>query len=313
MAETARYDASFKKVPGTLSLTPTHVAWVPTVAGAMDRQQQALARVTSASFNPVRSEPTLTSADMLASKPGSARTSLMLKFKDDVPAGGLLFTFTGAAKDADRQAVQDTLVPFVAANRASSAGTPVPAAAGTATGTGSAEATPSGSTPVSTPGTPASVARKRKAGDEVEAKARRKANSLREAVLRKNPTLKLLHRELVIGKQISEEEFWDGREALLKAEEMAAAQRPGRASRILDDRDWSGEKKDRGKIQGGTGVGKKKIADNAPVRINLTRDLVREIFDEFPVVQHAYAKYVPGVSMVSSRASVLAISHGFGI
>jgi transcription initiation factor TFIIH subunit 1 len=31
-------------------------------------------------------------------------------------------------------------------------------------------------------------------------------------VLRKNPTLKLLYTELVLGKEITEEEFWDGRE-----------------------------------------------------------------------------------------------------
>jgi transcription initiation factor TFIIH subunit 1 len=31
-------------------------------------------------------------------------------------------------------------------------------------------------------------------------------------VLNKNPNLKMLHRELVLGKQITEEEFWEGRE-----------------------------------------------------------------------------------------------------
>lgn len=47
MAETQRYDATFKKVPGTLTLTATHIAWVPSTPGAMDRQHQALNRVTS--------------------------------------------------------------------------------------------------------------------------------------------------------------------------------------------------------------------------------------------------------------------------
>lgn len=45
--EIGRYAVTFKKVPGTLSLTKTHVAWVATAAGSMDRQQQALNRVTS--------------------------------------------------------------------------------------------------------------------------------------------------------------------------------------------------------------------------------------------------------------------------
>jgi len=35
---------------------------------------------------------------------------------------------------------------------------------------------------------------------------------IRLRVLRKNPTLKMLHTELVLAKEITEEEFWDGRE-----------------------------------------------------------------------------------------------------
>lgn len=259
-------------------------------------------------------------ADMLASKAGSARTSLMLKFKDDVPAGGLLFTFTAASKEADRQAVQDVLIPFVAANRGAPAAAPTPAApsavAGPSTGAGpsgiaSAVGTPAGSAP-GTPGTPSSVARagKRKL-DDGDAEARRRANNLRVRVLRKNPTLMLLHRELVIGKQISEEEFWDGREALLKAEELAYEQRPGRPSRLLDDRfDIAGNKSKSGKIQGGTGVGLKKV-ETGPIVLNITKDLTREIFEEFPVVQDAYAKNVPRVSLCGTGGPTSSDSDRF--
>lgn len=35
---------------------------------------------------------------------------------------------------------------------------------------------------------------------------------IKARVLRKNPNLKLLYTELVLGKEITEEEFWDGRE-----------------------------------------------------------------------------------------------------
>ena len=44
---TARFEADFKKVSGTLTLTATHVAWVPKEPGAMDRQNQAMNRVIS--------------------------------------------------------------------------------------------------------------------------------------------------------------------------------------------------------------------------------------------------------------------------
>jgi len=37
---------------------------------------------------------------------------------------------------------------------------------------------------------------------------------IRLRVLRKNPTLKMLHTELVLAKEITEEEFWDGREVI---------------------------------------------------------------------------------------------------
>jgi len=39
-----RYDADFKKIPGTLSITAAAIAWVPKTPGAMDRQSQALNR-----------------------------------------------------------------------------------------------------------------------------------------------------------------------------------------------------------------------------------------------------------------------------
>jgi transcription initiation factor TFIIH subunit 1 len=122
-------------------------------------------------------------------------------------------------------------------------------------------------------------------------------NKVRERVLRSNPTLQALHRELVLGRQISEEEFWDGkqRQALLKSEELAYAQRPGRPSRLLDDRfDLSGGKA-KEKFRGGTGVGVKK-AETGPIVLNITKELTREIFEEFPVVQAAYFKHVPGIS-----------------
>lgn len=237
--------------------------------------------------------------DMLASKAGSARTSLRIVFKDDVPLGGLLFTFVGPSKDADRQAVQDRLIPFVSAHRTPSAATPVPNPAVAAVASGSTPASTPGSPAPMTPGTPASVTRKRKAAEmsPADAEARRRMNKVRERVLRNNPTLQALHHELVVGRQITEDEFWDGkqRQALLKSEELAYAQRPGRPSRLLDDRfDLSGDKRN-DKFRGGTGVGLKKV-ETGPTVLNITKELTREIFEEFPVVQDAYAKNVPRIS-----------------
>lgn len=92
--------------------------------------------------------------------------------------------------------------------------------------------------------------------------------------------------------------------ALIEAEELALAQRPGRQSRLLDDRfDLDSGKKAIGG-QGGTGVGVKTKTENGPVVLNLSKELTREIFEEFPVVQDAYAKFVPGVSYSHKRIGV---------
>ncbi|WVQ99485.1 hypothetical protein IAU59_006620 [Kwoniella sp. CBS 9459] len=291
-----RFDVDFKKVQGTLTVTSTHIAWVPRQKDAMDRQNQAMNRAVN----------------MLASKAGSKSISLKILFKDDIPSGGLLFVFSNpSAREEDRKAVQDILIPFVATNK-----NPQSIPAGGSSGPATPSANASAGAVAPTPSTSAAAAvmsanakGKRKAEDSSPSATpgvatpnlppavragREKQYKLRQKVLKKNPTLRMLHRELVLGKQITEEEFWEGREALIQAEEMAYAQKPGRASRLLDDRfDLDAGRK--GKSTGGTGVGIK-TAENGPVILKLSKELTREIFEEFPVVQDAYARYVPGIS-----------------
>ena len=45
--------------------------------------------------------------------------------------------------------------------------------------------------------------------------ARKLETKLKMKVLAKNPNLRALHKELVRGQQISEREFWEGREVSL--------------------------------------------------------------------------------------------------
>lgn len=160
---------------------------------------------------------------MLASKAGKPKVSLKLVFKDEIPAGGLLFTFTATTKEDDRKAVQDILIPFVSVNKGVAAPTPV-AASGPSTTNGGEES--GASTPL--PGTPGALSAvqkgKRKAEDspgpgpvlsEAAQAARKAEQKLKMKVLGKNANLKMLHRELVLGGQISEKEFWEGREVSL--------------------------------------------------------------------------------------------------
>ena len=273
---------------------------------------------------------------MLASKAGAPKVSLKLLFKDDIPSNGLFFTFTNpTTREDDRKTVQDTLIPFVSANRA---GPSAPVAGGTPGGSGG-----------SAPGTPSAVAlgkRKADVGSPAGSgsgtggkKDRPEEWNLKIKVLKKNPTLNLLYRELVMSKQITESEFWEGREVsgkhhtpiktdgkscttwidsspgprsgadivqgLINAERLAQAQRPGRPSRLLDDRFDLNTNRNNASTVGGTGVGVKTRQETGPMIIKLDKELTREIFEEFPVVQDAYAKYVPGVSLPYSTRMML--------
>ena len=60
-SSTQKFPADFKKVAGMITLTPTHVAWVPNVAGTMDRQNQAMNRVISVFFPPYPSPDSFSS------------------------------------------------------------------------------------------------------------------------------------------------------------------------------------------------------------------------------------------------------------
>lgn len=171
---------------------------------------------------------------MFASKATSPKVSLKVTFRDNIPDGGLTFTFTSPDARNDRQTVQDILIPYITANRAQAGGSGTPAAAG---GTPTAAVSASASAPgtpgaMGTPGAAAaggSAGKGKRKADEITpagggvgsavaalspaAAAKLKAtNRLRLRVLNKNPNLKLLHRELVVARQITEEEFWDGRE-----------------------------------------------------------------------------------------------------
>ena len=158
---------------------------------------------------------------MFTSKAGAAKTSAKLAFIDDRPKGGLTFQFTATPPQslADRQALQDYLIPFIAENKQrNTTNLATEANAGQGIGAGAAAlarpqptASSSNSTSTSRANTPGPVARTTAGGpggisyDEEEI-------GLRKRVLAKTPTLKSLHRDLVIAGLVSDEDFWDGRQ-----------------------------------------------------------------------------------------------------
>lgn len=96
---------------------------------------------------------------------------------------------------------------------------------------------------------------------------------LRKKLLMSNAELAQLHRELVFSNQLSEEEFWQGREQMLRNQSMQDTQQKGRSSAIVDPRPMSGESGD--------------------VKITITPQLIHDLFEQYPVVQKAYSENVP--------------------
>jgi len=147
---------------------------------------------------------------------------------------------------------------------------------------------------------------------------------LHKRVLVKNPQLAKLHYDLVRAGELTDAEFWEGREVsflsrlvsfaflattrsssffsfvwcrfvwqlLLLSESASSNQSAGRSSQLIDDR-WSvKDSKGKGKEGASTGGGGSATSGT----ISLTPELIRDIFDEFPEVQEAYHENVPGVS-----------------
>jgi transcription initiation factor TFIIH subunit 1 len=73
--------------------------------------------------------------------------------------------------------------------------------------------------------------------------------------------------------QITEAEFWEGREHLLLAQTASESQKRGRPGQLVDPRPEA--------VEGGE------------VKIVITPQLVHDIFEEYPVVAKAYSDNVP--------------------
>ncbi|KAM0789520.1 hypothetical protein ACM66B_000335 [Microbotryomycetes sp. NB124-2] len=96
---------------------------------------------------------------------------------------------------------------------------------------------------------------------------------LRKLVLQADPPLKQLYTDLVIGRQISDAEFWEGREDLLEAARAIENQMRGKSGAMVDLRPETDEKGD--------------------VTVKITPQLIADIFAEYPMVLRAYNENVP--------------------
>ncbi|KAG6880215.1 hypothetical protein C0992_003879 [Termitomyces sp. T32_za158] len=228
--------ASYKKVAGLLELTDAHLQWTP------------LAQTV-----PAVRVPLAQAASLFCSKEGAPHVRLKLGLLHDDAAHNFTFTAPPPAAHNERERFKTELTAIISRNRAHVPA--VPAATPTAPRTVAPLPVSRRSTPVIASTDPAADFR------------------LRRFVLVANPDLAQLHRDLVIGGQITEEEFWDGREHLLLAQAAADAQKRGKSGQLVDPRP--------------------EAVDGGEIKIRITPQLVHDIFDEYPVVAKAYSENVP--------------------
>ncbi|GAA5846096.1 hypothetical protein JCM11251_007336, partial [Rhodosporidiobolus azoricus] len=284
MTSSLTAQCSYKKTPGTLALSPTTLAFTPS---------------SSSSSSPSLSIPTSHMSALFASKPGGARVMLKIQFTPTTPGAddshNFVFTSpTSALQDRDR--FKDELSAVVARNRerdahaatggtgamgaSSSAGaagaTPTPASAKgkerAVDSPANAAAAPSRPSPASGSTTPAPPGASSTNGGGSGGSADFR---LRKLVLQSDPALLALHRDLVLSSALTESEFWESGRAYELLQAFAAEEGlvRGKSGEMVDPKTVTGQ--------------------NGEVTVKITPALIREIFEEFPVVLRAYNENVP--------------------
>jgi NADPH-dependent 7-cyano-7-deazaguanine reductase QueF len=96
----------------------------------------------------------------------------------------------------------------------------------------------------------------------------------RQTLLEQNTELRKIHRELVMGNVITEEEFWSARKELLEEQHWKNQQKKGTSSVLLADL-------------------KPVDSDGNELKFTLNSDIIHSIFTQYPGVHRAYIDYVP--------------------
>lgn len=205
--------ASYKKQPGTLELTDSHLTWT------QEGKKAPAVRVQHSE-----------ASSLFCSKEGAAQVRLKLGLVNDEAGHNFTFTSPSAVAYVEREAFKQELTNIISRNR-SAAPTPLQ------------KPTPLAaiSTPAKTPAPIPSTSRATSVSSDTRTPILSGIDAatdfrLRKKVLLSNPELLALHKELVMSGHITESEFWDGREHLLLAEAAAEGQKRGRPGQLVDPR-----------------------------------------------------------------------------
>ncbi|KIP08401.1 hypothetical protein PHLGIDRAFT_29570 [Phlebiopsis gigantea 11061_1 CR5-6] len=250
--------ASYKKLPGTLELTSTHLQWT------QDGKKAPSIRI-----------PHVEAASLFCSKEGAAQVRLKIGLVSDDAGHNFTFLAPQPVAVTEREKFKTELTNIIGVNRR---------------GPNTPSVVPSPITPVlaqqssnapsSRPAIPMSRSSTSRAPSVAASDSRRTGTpmsdptsdyQLRIRVLLSNPELAALHRELVMSRQITENEFWEGREHILLAQAAQESQRKGKSGQLVDPRPQT--------VDG-------------EIKIVITPQLKLDIFEEYPVVKKAFEENV---------------------
>ncbi|KAJ6499050.1 hypothetical protein C8R45DRAFT_980909 [Mycena sanguinolenta] len=249
---------SYKKIPGSLELNDTHLQWYQDGKGP--------------SVRVAHSEV----AGLFSSKEGAAQVRLKVALVGDDT--GHTFAFTSPKASNEREKFKAELTVIMSRNRAASvAAARAPVAP---------VSTPPVTTPVVAAPRPPLLSQTPSGSRAVSVSASDQRNvtiipgndpatdvRLRKTILISDPELGALHRELVaMSGQLTEAEFWEGREHLLLSLAASENQAKGKPGQMVDPRPET--------VDGDT-------------KYVMTPQMIHGIFDEYPVVAKAHRENVP--------------------
>lgn len=240
----------FKKRQGVVYLTNRRLAWVP---------QSALAPTVSITHDSIRSTcavlfflfvpllNTLTTSryfqlvGLFVNAAGAEKAILkIVEVKPDT-AHNFIFTSESASKDRDEFKAGISSILSLRQQRTVNGGA-------TLSSSGAALSPGGGGSPVisdtSAPGTPKAQAKLVGMKRGLNAGGPPQELKTRFALLKQNKELAGLHRDLVMGKHVSEEEFWESRKHLLRNKIAMDGQQKGQSSAWLDLKPETGESND---------------------------------------------------------------------
>ncbi|KAG0056139.1 RNA polymerase II transcription factor B subunit 1 [Gryganskiella cystojenkinii] len=255
---TCQAPTQFRKRPGTLFLTNKRLAWVP---------QGGLAPTVSVPHSEIKG--------LFVTAEGAAK--VMMKIAEMKPDTSHGFVFTAAAALTERDSFKEGISGILAARQAlananNGASTSVSSTAAGSSPTATSSPTMSDA---SAPGTPRLGAGSGPGGMRrgLNGSGPSQEMKLRFALLKQNKELAMLHKDLVMGKHVSEEEFWETRKHLLRNKAVMDQQQKGQSSAWLDLKPETGESND--------------------VKYVMTPQVIHSVCQQYPSIKRAYDAFVP--------------------